>query len=90
VPALAVAQYANQNHRGLWWGWTPDPRQIGGGTPTPDPRQIGDGDGDGDQGFRALTEAAAVPLAVTIMMIGSLQVTTGLTRCRPAGMPLAE
>ncbi len=28
-------------------GWTPDPRQIGGGTPTPDPRQIGDGDAGG-------------------------------------------
>ncbi len=35
-------------------GMIPDPRQIGGGTPTPDPRQIGDGDGDGDQGPRAL------------------------------------
>ena len=36
------------------WGWTPDPRQIGGGTPTPDPRQIGGGGGGGDRGFRAL------------------------------------
>ncbi len=33
---------------GCQWGWAPDPRQIGGGTPTPDPRQIGDGDGDGE------------------------------------------
>ena len=37
-------------HRGWGWRWTPDPRQIGDGTPIPDPRQIGDGDGDGDRG----------------------------------------
>ncbi len=30
-------------NRGWGWAWTPDPRQIGDGTPTPDPRhwQIG-------------------------------------------------
>jgi hypothetical protein len=39
-------------NRGWGWGWTPDPRQIGDGTPIPDPRQIGDG--DRGPGFRAL------------------------------------
>jgi hypothetical protein len=34
------------------------PANRGGTVPTPDPRQIGDGDGDGNRGFRALTEAA--------------------------------
>jgi hypothetical protein len=45
----------------MGWGWTPDPRQIGGfggGTPNPQPPIPGKSgmgpDGDGDRGYRAL------------------------------------
>ncbi len=41
-------------NRGWGRGWTPDPRQIGGGTPTPTPGEIGGGGGGGDRGFNAL------------------------------------
>ena len=30
-------------NREWWWGWTPDPRQIGGGTPIPIPGKSGIG-----------------------------------------------
>jgi hypothetical protein len=57
-------------------GMIPDPRQIGGGTPTPDPRLIGDGDGDGDRpGFRALLPWAKHLNAVEFKFKFSPQVT---------------
>jgi hypothetical protein len=50
----AVSPILANRGRQWGWGWTPDPRQIGGGKPTPDPRQIGARGGGGDRGFRAL------------------------------------